>query len=193
MVPWSELQPWLEAPDDDQSLVTGLEERAVSFLERQTGGRFFRAKATTSEIVDGQGTRDLWLSDPPTQDPSEVLEVEEVGDTGTEIAAADDDGWERRGAKLVRKGGCVWEAGYEYHVTYERGYTADQNEPADLTDAPKDLRQAVIDLVALKYRQRGMEGTERGGFGDYSFTVGDVAQIPGLQDTIDDYSWVTVP
>lgn len=184
MLDIDELKSWLkvEGSDHDSDL-RSLERRAVAFLEGETG-RYLRKKAQTTDIVDGTGTPRLWLSDPPSTDPTEVEEVPDPGDDPTTITAADEDGFEVRGALLVRKDGCVWTRDYEYRVTYERGFTAAASDDDHLTDAPEVARQAVFDLVALKWRGRGKEETESESISGYSYRRADIDGLPGLEDAI---------
>lgn len=186
MLALEELKDWLKVEgDDDDTALRALEQRAVAFLEAETG-RYLRAAAETTVYVSGRGTRELHLPDPPAAEAEIVQVVERAypGDTGTTITAADDDGFVVRSASLVRKGGYRWQRGYEYEVTYERGYAADASEPDYLTDAPEVARQAVLDLVALKWRGRGSEALRSETIGGYSYTRGALEELPGLEDAI---------
>lgn len=161
-------------PDRD-TVLPALEAAAVDFVERETG-RHFSASATFTDYLDGSGTRDIWLREAPSNITS-VHERCEIGDDWEEIVEGDADGFELRGRQLLRKGGCTWERGYEYRAIYDFGYTGGQE--------PKDIRQLVTDLVALRWRQRGIEGHASGTQGSYSFTVSDLESIPGASEVID--------
>jgi hypothetical protein len=69
-----------------------------------------------------------------------------------------------REALLARHGGVKWTRDYEYAVTYWRGYAAG--------DEPGDIRQLVLDLLAVKWgiRQSGGEGLRSETIGGYSWT-----------------------
>lgn len=168
-------------PDADAVLV-GLEEHAVDFLERETE-RHFGPSATHVEYLDGTGTRELFLNEAPAA----ITSVEyrcEIGDDWTELEAADSDGWELRGRRLLRKGGHAWERDEEYRVTYNFGY-AEGGEPAE-------IRGLVIDLVAHRWRQRGIEGHSSGGLGDYRFSTADLDGVHLGHERLERWRWVRV-
>lgn len=131
----------------DDVYIAELEEAAVGFVERWTGD-FYGPEEEVTEIVPGTGLRALWLAQAPAGSPV-VVTIDETsypGATATAIADVDDDGFEVRSRKLVRKGGGGWVRGYEYEVTYTRGYA----EGAQ----PEPVRHAVKMLVAHWYHSR---------------------------------------
>lgn len=135
----------ITASTDDGYLVD-LEVQAVSFVERETG-RYFGAVASVTEYLIGGGTDTLFLSEAPAAPPTTVTERTYPGGDATTITAADADGYVLRGTmKLVRKGGGIWARGYEYEVTYDRGYAAEAE--------PGEIRMLVTDLVAYWYEER---------------------------------------
>jgi hypothetical protein len=183
MIELADLKRWLGVSGSgDDTLLTDLEARAVDFLERETGRHFGTAEAKT-EIHEGDGTPILWLNELPSSLTS-VEERQEVGDSWTAIPEGDDDGWELRAPKVLRKGSHVWDAGYEFRVIYNFGYTAG-NEP-------KEVRQAVLDLCALKYHPRGQEGFKSGRVGDFVFSPADAMAVPGLEAVIRRWRWPRV-
>lgn len=165
-------------PDRD-TILASLEAGAVAFVEGETE-RYFQASTTFTLYLIGNGQRELWLPEAPSAITS-IEERSEVGEAWTEIDSADDDGWELRSHQVLRKGGNVWERGYEYRVVYDFGYTAG-SEPAE-------IRQLVIDLVALRWRQRGIEGHASGAMGGYSFTISDLNAIPGAAEVLERWRW----
>ena len=176
-------------PDVD-TVLAALEERAVAFLEGATE-RHFGASKTFTLYFDGTGSGTLWLPEKPAAITS-VHEREAVGDAWDEIVGADADGFELRGARLLRKGDEVWERGHEYRVMFDFGYTAGQE--------PDDIRGLVKDLVALAWRRRGVEGFASGNIGDFTFstaatrpwTPSDLDTIPLAREIIDNWRWVGV-
>lgn len=158
-------------PDADTVLVS-LEERAVSFVERETR-RHFGPSEPHVEHLEGTGTPRLWLR----ENPSSITSIEyrsSIGGDWTEIEEIADDGWELRQDRVLRKSGAFWDRDFEFRVTYDFGY-ASGSEPAE-------IRGLVIDLVAMRWRQRGLEGQGSGKIGDYGYAVSDIEAIPGARD-----------
>lgn len=190
MIDLADLKAWLGDPQGENvdALLTALEARAVDLVENETE-RYFGTSTTHTEILKGDATRRLWLNEAP----SSLTSIEEryrPGYTWTAITEGDSDGWELRQPKsssgvasVHRKNGHVWLWEYEYRVVYEFGYAAG-NEPPE-------IRQAVLDLVALAYRGRGKEGLRSENIGDYSYTALRRADgsagafgVPGLTRTL---------
>ena len=186
MIAEAELKSWLGNPEEEgvTELLTDLETMAVQFVEDETG-RFFGASATKTEYIIGDGSRDLYLNENATAITS-VGQRRLIGDSYETITEADTDGFEIRAprsdsgrARLLRKGSLGWYDGYEHRVIYEFGYATDAE--------PTRIRQAVKDLVALKYHSRGREGLKSfaaGGASSSYIDSSDVAQIPGLARTL---------
>ena len=183
------LKSWLGNPDEPgvTALLTTLETNAVQLVEDETG-RFFGASETRTEHIIGDGTRDLHLAENATAITS-VGSRRYIGDSFDTITEANSDGFEIRAprsesgrARLLRKASLSWLDGYEHRVIYEFGYAA--------LAEPLRIRQAVMDLVALKYHSRGREGLrsfEAGGVKWAQFTsitALDVLEIPGLSRTL---------
>ncbi len=182
------LKEWLGQPDEDglTALLTALEERAVDIVLEETERHFDVATALTEYLI-GDGIRTLRLNENAATITS-VSERLNVGDSWTAITEGDSDGFEIRApktsspsgkAKLLRKDGLAWLSGYEYRVTYSFGYTAG--------DEPGTIRQAVFDLVSLKYHGRGREGLQAFRAGDVAwtqFSADDVLAVPGLKRTL---------
>ena len=188
MIDLTTLKEWLGIPATDtahDALLTDLEAQAVEWVERQTG-RYFGPPAETTEVIRGTGARRLWLAEPPVS-VAEVTEVVYPGGTETVIDPAGVNGYEVRVAGnegwLVRRGGVWWPC-YEYRVRYTRGYPTGQE--------PADIRQLVLDLVALRWSLRGKDGLQSESIGGYSYTRsafhiaddGDLKSIPGALRTI---------
>lgn len=162
-----------------------LEEAAVAFVETQTG-RYFGPPEEYTEQLAGRGVGSLWLSSRPVAGDGPLVVLEERSYPGSDpqplvidedfgIVLHSDD------AELVRFGGCLgWPRGYSYTATYRRGY-APGEEPAD-------IRQLVIDLVAVRYSMAGREGLRSESVGGYSYTRfgdSDLDAVMGGSATID--------
>lgn len=180
------LQKAIGAPSTwDTGLAQDMMERARVFVERQTH-RYFGPKIEVTEVVPGTGTRTLGLRDQPVGDVVSVVGQAYPGSTPGEIAAVTGsitDGYELRrtdeDAYVVRSGGGVWTEGWEYLVTYTRGY--------DLDAAPKDIEAVVIGLVAMRFNLLGYEGLRSETIGGYAWTrfgEGDLDAIDGAWHTI---------
>lgn len=173
--------------DIDQILLQDLIEGAHAFVERQTR-RTFREVAADTVYLTGNGSRRLWLPEPPVMVGSPAaydVAVEESrypGGTSTTLALATDFEVRMHGSEgwLARLGGSYWKNGYEYAVTYSHGYAADAY--------PEDVVDVVAGLVALRVQLAGMEATRSESVGGYSYTrfgEGDLDAIPGALDTIE--------
>ncbi len=188
MIAIDTLKTWLGDPDEPgvTALLTTLETMAVQLVEDETG-RFFDGVGTTThtEFLVGEGTQRLHLNENATA----ITSVEErlnIGDTFTAIVEGDADGFEIRAptgdagrAVLLRKAALPWRAGWEYRVIYNFGYAAGSE--------PLRIRQAVKDLVALKYHARGKEGLKSwaaGGVAWTQFDSDDILQVHGLTRTL---------
>ncbi len=186
MIAIATLKTWLGNPDEPgvTALLTTLETMAAQLVEDETG-RFFGAEETRTEYIIGDGTRDLHL----TENPTAITSVESrryIGDSFDAITEGDADGFEIRAprsdsgrARLLRKASLGWADGYEHKVIYEFGYTAGEE--------PEGIRQAVMDLVALKYHGRGREGLKgfsASGVAWTQFDAHDILQVPGLTRTL---------
>ncbi len=183
------LKEHLGHPDAEgvTDVLTVLEAMAVELVQDETG-RYFGASTTRTEYIDGDGTRDLHLAENPTAITS-VGQRRHVGDSFTTITEGNTDGFELRAptsgsgrARLLRKAALGWYDGYEHKVIYEFGYAA--------LAEPARIRQAVTDLVALKWNSRGREGLRSWAAGGVqwaqftSITSLDVHLIPGLSRTL---------
>jgi hypothetical protein len=172
--------------DDHDAVLTAVEAAVVAFVEGHTG-RWFGAPAEFVGRFSG-GVGVLWLAETPAADPAPVVET---NDTGGWVAVDGDD-YEVDGAALHHTG-TGWPRGVRnIRVTYTAGY-APGEEPAD-------IRGAVLDLVALRYRRLGKEGLSGESIGGYSYSVAashvfsgaDLRLVPGLAATLDRWRRVRV-
>lgn len=182
------VKTWLGQPDEEglTQLLTDLEARAVALVLSETE-RHFDVAAALTEYRTADGSAKLRLNENATAITS-VHERLNPGDTWVEIVEGDSDGFEIRAPRagdvsgraiLLRKDGLRWRFGFEYRTIYSFGYTAGSE--------PGQIRQAVLDLVSLKYHQRGREGLLSYRAGDESwvqFSADDVLGVPGLKRTL---------
>lgn len=189
MIAIGELKSWLGNPDEPgvTTLLTVLETMAVEFVEDETG-RYFRTLIAHTEFIIGDGTRELRLNEDATAITS-VGRRRLIGDTFETITEGDTDGFEIRPpqnqpsgrATLLRKGALTWLDGYEHQVVYNFGYAAGSE--------PLRIRQAVKDLVALKFHGRGREGlaswSAAGVTWSQIFDTEDVLAVAGLRRALD--------
>lgn len=191
MISVEDLLAWLGNPSesDVDTLLEALEERAVDFIQNETD-RYFGADAEQTEYVVGDGSGKLYIR----ERPADITSVEyrtAPGEAWIAITEGASDGWELRlprsetdGGYLLRKGGSVWTSDYEFRVIYDFGYTAGAE--------PGEIRQAVIDVVAFLYNERGREGLKSETIGDYSYSImaeatgkrSILTSIPGLERII---------
>lgn len=145
-----------------------LERSAVAFVQTWTG-RYFGPVVEHTEILTGTGGPRLWLSDLPRPAEGEPLvTVKESPRLGVEprpLTIDQDFAVLLQGseAQLVRYlPGLGWPHDYVYEVSYRRGYKPGEE--------PADIRQIVIDLVAVKYSMIGREALRSESVGGYSYT-----------------------
>ena len=118
----------------EDDLIQRLVDSATAYLERRTGWHLGRVETLTAHVC-GQGTRTLWLPQPPFD--GSVSVEDSSGDPVEDV--------EVRGSRLIRTDG-VWRYGEEYTVIYDAGF-----EPGE---GPADLMQATRLLVAGWYEHR---------------------------------------
>jgi hypothetical protein len=207
MIQLSEITAWLKVTaTTDDTLLTDLEGRAVAFVERITG-RYFGLATSTSEIVEGVDQPRLWLENQP-HDPTAtsigVTYVVEPGGTTATVTATAESGWQLRKegneGYLMRKAGNTWTRRYEYTVVYDKGYDetvgATGTTPISL-DAPGEIEQLVLDLIANKYRMRGQENLIAETIDNYSYRLGDFSEsdldaIPWARSTVERWRRINV-
>ncbi len=176
MVSSALLQEWIGVEAvADQALVLDAADRALAWVETQTG-RYFHEPAEFVLRFDGGG-KTIWLPEIPASetvesDTVDILTVEVRIGTEWEEKSADDDYELIRGPylwempRLVYKplSACyVWPSGYQnVRATYSAGY-----EPGFL---PGDIEQLIVDMVATWYRDRGSENLRSETIDGYSYT-----------------------
>lgn len=173
------------APITDDTVVADMIARAVAFVETYTR-RYFGLPETVTEFLAGTCRYDLYLSERPQTLDSEAADVAVIerctpSSTSAAVTAFQVRECDTYRALLHRIDGAVWGSGYEYAVTYIRGYLVDAG--------PKDIEQVLLDLVALKTNTRGREGIKSETIGGYSYTLGDfgnseVDALPGAKSIL---------
>lgn len=159
--------PYLNLTDVDEAqegVLTSIEAMAVSYFERETG-RYFGETQTVQEIWDGVASRHIYLRDIP--DVSTVALTMGYRGLGTLDWTDFPTGcYELLGRRVtffpnlfVNSSGDPftvpfnangWPAGYSnLRATYVRGYATED-------DVPADVRQAVLELISIMYRDRVM-------------------------------------
>jgi hypothetical protein len=114
-----------------------------AWFERETGRTFAAAPRVEEQIHDGSDT-----IIPQAWPITEVTSIVANGETVPESTGPDISGWYRLGAVLRLRSYYVG-SGALLELSYTAGYT----------EIPADIQQAVIEMVALKYRERGSIGT----------------------------------
>lgn len=132
--------------------LAGLEAAAVSYLQRRLGW-FIGEEEEVTEYIEGSGSARLWLNDEPAAAIDEVLERVAPGADPVTITASGSDGFLHRGKKLVRKNALAWVRGYEYEVTYTRGYQS-LEDPSPTNTPPAEVQQMVEFLTAHWFERR---------------------------------------
>ena len=169
-----EVKAWLGITSStDDALLTDLADRVEVILEQVKRRTFVAAAAGVSIKIDGMGTPYVWLDRPvgtltnvkiglDATTPDETL----VAGARTVIAV---------GRRIVRQDGGFFPRGVaNVQVTFD---AADQLD--------KDAKQAVLDGVALLYRQRGSEDANSEGAGLFAHALrNQLEQLP---------SWRAVP
>lgn len=173
----------LEATDPTPQLLAAFRDRALGYIETQTG-HFFGVPEETVEFLRGDGSRYLRLSD-----VGAVTQVLESAYPGGDQTALSGEGsgadFTAREAShttyLVRLGSDgVWTADYEYEVHYTRGYLVDTG--------PKDIERLLLGIIGLAWRLQGNEGLRSETIGGYAWTRfgdGGLDSIDGAKETID--------
>lgn len=170
-----------DAAETDLDVLREMERAAVAFVETQTG-RYFGPRIEHEEIVIGKGTNRLWLLDiaadadltDPYFDAQIVVEERQYAGGDATLVTDYDTRVVRGEAYLVRHAGCFWTKGYEYVVTYMKGY--EQGEE------PADIRKVVIALVRNAWTIHENGGLRSETLGGYSYAFG-AADLFDLVDT----------
>lgn len=158
-----------EIVSDADEVLSDLITSSSAWVERQIG-RTFETR-TVTETRNGDGTGRMLLDEGPAVS---VTSVTVDGETVPERAAVDGEGW-------VYSDGGVTLVGYEFTrgvqnvvIVYEAGATV-----------PADLEQAVIEHVALRYRDRGREGLGSASMGGEAATYSSAGALAYIMSVLD--------
>lgn len=165
IVPLAVLKRALDIEADDDSfdqLLIDLEGRAAAYVERMTARRW-SSPIDSTKVIQGRGSRTLWLPGRIATDPQVVVVRERAIYGGVwEVLAADE--YEiREGESLVRLDGAPWSKLAEYELSFSDGYL--------IGEAPQDIQDLVIDLVSIAYSGFVDDGVKSESIGDYSYTL----------------------
>lgn len=123
----------------DDALIADLVEAASAYVESYTGQSFrYRLKV---ELRDGNGERSLRLREGPVVD---VVGVSVDGVAVPESTSLSSDGWFLMDGSVRLRGSRFTPGDGNVSVSYTCGYPA----------VPADVRQCVVELASLKYRDR---------------------------------------
>ena len=122
-------------------LLAQLERSAVAFVQDHTGIYLGDDEEEREVLLTGMGRNGMWLPDVPVD--GEVEMYEWSGSAWTLLDEYAADGWTMNGREIVRGEGYYWTRGYRYKAVYTR-----------IGEPTEDIRQRVIDLVALWYSHR---------------------------------------
>jgi uncharacterized phiE125 gp8 family phage protein len=130
---------------DDDDLLTRVVAAASTYFEQQTGRTILATDYV--EIQDGNGGRVIIPSNYP------VISVTTVTLNGTALALSTGygvSGYYLNGNVIRLRDTWVSEGEGNVSISYRAGYVA----------APEDVRQAVLELAALMYRERDRVGQQ---------------------------------
>jgi len=136
-------------------LLQDLIARLGAWAERYCDRSF--AKATYTEQRDGDGMDTLLVRQWPLVSVTSLYDDPlRVFGAGTQIAASDFAVYANQG--MIRLDGLVFSVGIQnVQVTYEAGYA----------DIPEDLQQALIELIADRFRNKENQGIRSLAIGSY--------------------------
>jgi hypothetical protein len=171
--------------DEKLEVVAALEKAAVAYVETQTR-RYFGPLVAHTEVVRGNGTSALYLSH-WAQDALPLDNYDLIGLTvaerqypGNDPGSIDDYDLRALDGEtvLLRHGGGSWLRGYEYTVTYTRGYLEGEE--------PADIRMVVANLVKNAWDSlTDDENLRSETIGGYSYTFGTSDLMDSDKATID--------
>ncbi len=165
MIAIGDVKRWLNVQTADQDdLLVALEETTADFVQRETG-RYFGPVITFTQYIDGNGRDTIWLDEPATT----ITSVAERTSGVTWLTYPSSD-YEQDGRKLFLIDSAWPKGRRNLRVIYTFGYATDME--------PAEIRQAVLDIIALRYRARGTEGFQSRSIAEYSFTRATLESSP---------------
>ena len=156
-------------------LLQDLIARIGAWAERYCDRSF--AKATYTEQRDGDGTDTLLVRQWPLLSVASLYDDPlRVFGAATQIAATDFAIYANQG--MIRLDGRVFSVGIQnVKVTYEAGYA----------DIPEDLQQAVVELVADRFRNKENQGIRSLAIGSYRVDYGEEELPSEIRGVLDGY------
>lgn len=135
------------------------------------------AKATYTEQRDGDGTDTLIVRQWPLLSVASLYDDPlRVFGAATQIATTNFVIYANQGS--IRLDGLVFSVGIQnVKVTYEAGYA----------DIPEDLQQAVVELVADRFRNKENQGIRSLAIGSYRVDYGDEELPSEIKGVLDGY------
>lgn len=139
--------------------LTNLMARALYTVEHELDWHFGTSRPA-EEILDGSGTRAMYLRQPPLGD----VNVWSRPNIDQAWEAVDSDDYEVGGRGVFLN--TNWTEGVRnYRFNYDEGFVT----------MPGDVEQLILDLVAMRWRNRDNDPTMKSEtIGDYSYTRGDL-------------------
>lgn len=141
-----EVKSWLgDSAGQDEDALDDLELRAIAILEGETRRRFLSV-ASTTVIVDGDGTNSLYVADSIVA----LTKVETRDDVTGSWVEVDGAAFETQGRRILRIDGALFPLGIALvRITYTRGHS--------VASLPKDFVQAALDLMGYLWKRRPQE------------------------------------
>ena len=138
------------AQGDDDTLLEEIHDSAVALFERMVGWHL-DGQETQNRVLDGSGTHTMYLPQPVSDGGTATAVAERLSLT-EDWTTLDASNYEVDGRRITRTDGCVFTAGeFNVRVTVAVGYDAEAGTPID---PPPLVRQAVLDLISVMYRNR---------------------------------------
>lgn len=152
---------------DLDSVLEGLTQRAIDSVQRELDWYFCAPRAAV-ETLDGTGTRELWIRQPPADGAVIVSTRSGIRSDWTTVSA---DDYELGGYGSILEGrglfhASEWTKGLRnYRAEYLEGFTV----------MPGDVEQLIIDIVTTAWKDRSTNlGMNSEKIGDYAYTRGDL-------------------
>ena len=160
MITAAAARAFLNSPATDDPLLTAIISRATSTLERDLG--YYLGTPAAREYYASGGSALIVVPDDviaPTDEAPIVVATLETDQAFTTVATTDYRRIERR---FIHR--TTWPEGYaNVRITYRAGY--------ELDAGPGELRDLLLRLVALRYRDAGSDGVQSETLSDYSYTL----------------------
>lgn len=160
MITAAAARAFLNSPATDDPLLTGIIERATITLERDLG--YYLRTPAAREIYASGGSGLIVVAD-DVIDEAEATPINvAILNGSSEFEVVDVADYRRIGRRFIHR--TTWPAGYaNIRLSYYAGYALDTG--------PGELRDLLLRLVALRYRDAGSDGVQSETLSDYSYTL----------------------